>query len=454
MLIIYSLIIIFTFSTFGYMVLDNYKTKGIKREEARLFQTSNIIADTYKRNMSDIIFARIMIKTYASQANARILVVDREKQVLIDSYNTYIGKILDNNEIRNGLSGKSTSGIYTVQREEVLQLSVPITINTGAQNETIGAVLISSSLNLVNNDVKDLRNNILRVSIFALIGALSLTAISATRITSSISELRKGVEKISTGDLGYRIEKSESGEVGKFIDTFNKMSQKLNDIEKNRKYFINSISHELKTPLTSIKALIDSLTIGDNSLEIYKEYLDDIKSETERMEGFVQYLMSSIKLEDISLNINVEDIGQIVEETVKIITPYAEKSQVSIKMDISSDIVVRCDKNKIKEVLLNIIENSIKYKDSEKENNYVHIKLVKLKDKAILTIEDNGIGIAEENYSSIFNRGFRVLDNKRIDGYGIGLSIVKNILNKHNWHTSLKSNLGIGTNFTIEIPVI
>lgn len=454
MLIIFSLIIILAFSLFGYMVLDNYKTKGVKREETRLFQTANIIADTYKRNMNDIIFARIMVKTYASQANARILVVDKEKHVLVDSYNTYIGKTLDNNEIRNGLNGKSTSRIYTIRDDEVLQLSVPIIINTGIQNETIGAVLISSSLSLLNNDEVDLRNDILRISIFALTGALLLTAISATKITSSLNELRKGVEKISIGALGYRIEKTESGEVGKFIGTFNEMSQKLSDIEKNRKYFINSISHELKTPLTSIKALIDSLTIGDNSLEIYKEYLDDIKSETERMEGLVQYLMSSIKLEDISLNINVEDIGQIVEETVKIITPYATKSQVSISMDISRDIMVRCDKNKIKEVLLNIIENSIKYKDSEKENNYVHIKLVKLKDKAILAIEDNGIGIAKENYSNIFNRGFRVLDNKRIDGYGIGLSIVKNILDKHNWFTSLESSLGIGTSFTIEIPTI
>lgn len=454
MLIIYSMIIVLTFSVFGYIVLNNYKDKGIKREETRLFQTANIIADTYKRNMDDIIYARRMVKTYAYQANARILVVDKEKQVLIDSYNTYIGKTLDNREIRNSFNGESTFGTYTIQDEEVLQLSVPITINSNGKTETIGAVLISSSLNLVNDDVKDLRNDILRVSIFALLGALILTAISATTITSSLKELRKGIEKISTGELGYRISKGKKGEVGKFINTFNEMSRKLYNIEKNRKYFINSISHELKTPLTSIKALIDSLNIGTNTLDTYKEYLNDIKGETERMEALVQYLTDSIKLEDISLSIEIENVSKIIEETVKLITPYAVKNGVEIKLDITKNIMVRCDKNKIKEVLFNIIENSVKYKDSDKINNYVYVRLSKFKDEAILTVEDNGIGIDKADLANIFNRGFRVLENKRIEGHGIGLSIVKNILDKHGWSFSLKSELGKGSIFVVEIPII
>ena len=88
------------------MVLNNYKTKRIKNEEIRLFQTANIVADTYKGNMEDIVFARIMVKSYGKQANARILVVDSNKKVLIDNYNSYIGKTLDNDEIKSSLNGQ------------------------------------------------------------------------------------------------------------------------------------------------------------------------------------------------------------------------------------------------------------------------------------------------------------------------------------------------------------
>lgn len=454
MLIIYSLIIILTFSIFGYIVLNNYKNKVIKNQETRLFQTANIVADTYKGNLDDIIFARIMVKSYANQANARILVVDSERQVLVDNYNTYTGKVLNNVEVRNGLNGQSTSNIYNIDGKDILQLSVPIRMNISGETEIIGVVLISSSLESVTKDVLDLRNNIIKVASLSLLGALILTAISATSITKSLRYLTYGVEEISSGHLGYQIENNSSGDVGKLINTFNEMSDRLSNIEKTRKSYINSISHELKTPLTSINALIDSLSIGENSIEIYKEYMEDIKGETQRMESMVNFLMGSIKLEDINLDMGSVEIGELIEETIKLITPYAEKNDVEIRYNLLKDINIKCDRNKIKEVLLNLIENAIKYKDDRKSYKYVTVNLSKSNNSVFINIEDNGLGISEENLSSIFERGFRVLDTKKIEGYGIGLSIVRNIIDKHNWAISIKSSENIGSIFTIEIPTI
>src|SRR5690554_6815396 len=99
MLITYTLVIVFTFTIFSYMILDNYKQKEIKDRETLLFQTANIISDTYKRNMEDIILTRIMVKTYGHQSNVRILILNEDKEVLIDSYNSYVGKKLNNREI-------------------------------------------------------------------------------------------------------------------------------------------------------------------------------------------------------------------------------------------------------------------------------------------------------------------------------------------------------------------
>ena len=202
------------------------------------------------------------------------------------------------------------------------------------------------------------------------------------------------------------------------------MSDKLNKIEKNRKTIINTISHELKTPLTSIKVLIESLSIGDDDIDTYKEYLSDIYGEAERMEDLVNYLMNSIKLEDIILDIKNHNLGEILEETVKLILPYAEKNGVLLTIDNVKNIMVKCDKDRVKEVLFNIIDNSIKYKDEEKDTNYVAVVLKKFKNKALVTIEDNGLGIDEKNLPNIFKGGFRVLEGHvqqglNVEGYGI-----------------------------------
>lgn len=456
MLITYSIIIVLTFSVFGIKVLDNYKLKGIKNEETRLFQTANVVADTYKRNLEDIVFARIMVKSYANQAGVRILVVDKDMVVLVDNYNSYIGKTLNNKEIRSSINGRAESGVYNIGDKEVLQLSVPITMSNGLKVDTIGAVLVSTSLEVLVNDIEDLKNDIINISLSALLGALALTAIAATGITKSLRNLILGVEEISSGHLGYRIKEESSGEIKKLINTFNEMSERLKSIEKNRKSFINSISHELKTPLTSIKALIESLALGNNDLETYKEYLNDIKGETERMEDLVNYLMGSIKLEDISLDITSQDIGEMLHDTVKLISPYAENNGVRISFRNLESVIAKCDKDKIREVLLNIIDNAIKYSDDKKEDKYILITLKRSKEKAIIEIEDNGIGIDEDDLSNIFHRGFRVLDShtiKKTEGYGIGLSIVKSIIDKHNWSISVKSSPQIGSIFTIEIPL-
>ncbi len=454
MLIIYSLIIIITFAIFGFLILDNYRQNTIKDEESTLFQIANIISDTYKRNMDDIIFSRIMVKTYGHQFNARILILNENKEVLIDSYNSYVGKKLNNSEVRNSLKGQSSSGVYTLDGGEVLQLAVPISISTGIESNILGSVLISKSLGYLHEDLLNLKRDMLRISLLALFGAILLTWISATGITKSLRTLIKGVEKISSGHLGYEIEGGGKGEIGKLISTFNNMSNKLKNIEANRKYFINSISHELKTPLTSINALIDSLSIGNNSIDTYKEYLEDIKAETERMEALVNYLMTSIKLEDISLDLDTYDIGEIIDETIKFISPYANKNQVEIKSEIQKGIMIKLDRDKFKELLLNIIDNSIKYRDIGKSNSYVKLTLEKSRDKLLLIIKDNGIGIGEKNLSNIFNQGFRVLDHNKIEGHGIGLTLVKNIIDKHNWNISVESSLGLGTEFRIEIPLV
>ena len=344
MLILYSLIIILIFSVFSILILNNYKAAQIKNNEIRLFQTANIVADIYKQNIDDIIFARMMLKSYSNYANARILIVDSNKKVLLDSYYSYVDKSIDNEEIRSSLQGQSSSNIYTLVIKEVLQLAVPITSN----NNIIGSVLISSDLVAINENVNHLKEYILKIAISGLFISLVLTAIVTNNLTNPLRELTLGVEKITSGNLGYQVKKKSKDEIGSLVENFNKMSSTLSNIEKNRKNFINSISHELKTPLTSIKVLIESLSMGNRDIDTYKEYLKDIYGETERMEKLVNYLMKSIKLEDSILMLREENLEELLEETINIIKPYADKNNVSLNFSYKDSVTVTCDKDKIR----------------------------------------------------------------------------------------------------------
>ena len=366
MLIVYSLILILAFSAFGILIVNNYKDIRMRNVEVRLFQTANIVADTYKANMEDIIYTRFMVKSYGQQAGSRILILDKNKNVLVDNYNALINKALDNREIRNSLKGNSSSGIYTINNEEVLHISVPITRNDGLEIQIIGAVLISTSMDSLNLDIQTLKDSMLKIAIAALTISLAVVIIFSNRITKPLRELTYGVEKLSTGDLGFHIDRKRDDEIGRLIQSFNDMSHKLNTIEQNRKTFINSISHELRTPLTSIKALIDSLLIGDNSIDTYREYLGDVYNETERMERLVGYLTTSIRLEDMILDIKACELNSILDEAVKLMAPYAKKMEVDIKFKSTEDIVIMCDRDRIKEVFINLIDNSIKYRDEQK----------------------------------------------------------------------------------------
>ena len=456
MLIIYSLIILAAFSVFSVIMLNNYKNTQVRNTEIRLFQTANIVADTYKANRDELIFTRMMVRSYGMQANARILIVDSQGLVLVDNYNDFIGSKIDNKEIRNSLAGKSGSNVYKLEDKEVLQLSVPIILNEFGTDKIIGAVLISFDMTAINNNVNELRNDMIKVGALGLFFSLLLTVVATHNLTKPLRALTIGVEKISEGQLGYIIQKKSKDELGRLIDTFNRMSSTLSKIEKNRKNYINSISHELKTPLTSIKVLIESLSIGNNDVDTYKEYLQDIYGEAERMERLVNYLMESIKLEESIFNLKEENISQILKDTIKLIRPYSDKNNVHIKFTGAENIIVKCDGDKVKEMIFNLLDNSIKYRDPCKENSFVHITLNKENNRAILKIEDNGIGIDEKNIKNIFNRGFRVLEgelNGSVEGYGIGLTIVKNIIDKHGWDISVESTLKKGSIFKIQIPL-
>jgi two-component system OmpR family sensor kinase len=261
--------------------------------------------------------------------------------------------------------------------------------------------------------------------------------------------------RLSRGHLGEQVYIKRNDEIGQLADTINKMSADLQRIEQNRRRFIGDVSHELRTPLASIKALVEALLMDNAPGEQYREFLEDVIGEVDRLSMLISRLLTYTRLEEERLNREYLPLSDIVADTVRVMTPLAASHNVILENKTSMNIKVPCDKNLVREMLVNVIDNSIKYRDKAKAVNKIEITDFRAPGTYRLEISDNGIGIAGQDLPRIFEGFYRSEPSRSrdIEGYGMGLSIVKRIADLHGWDVSADSRPGRGTTIVLSIPL-
>jgi signal transduction histidine kinase len=239
-------------------------------------------------------------------------------------------------------------------------------------------------------------------------------------------------------------------EIGKLAETFNKMSEEIYKTDLNRRRFIGDVSHELKTPLTSIKALIESLIEGNNEISTYKEYLIDVNGEIDRLSLMVSSLLIVTRLEEIELNMRPVDLYEEVDSIIKLFLPLADQYDIKLINKCQKNVAVLMDEARFKEILINLVDNSIKY---SREGGFVEISCIKREEIVELIVRDNGCGISEGDLHCVFDIFYRVDESRtrKTGGSGIGLYLVKKIVELHGWSIKVKSRLNEGTEFIINI---
>ena len=227
----------------------------------------------------------------------------------------------------------------------------------------------------------------------------------------------------------------------------------IRNVERIKKDFVVNVSHELRTPLTAIKGFVETM-LGDVQKQDHKRYLDIIKRHTDRLINIVKDLMmlsslerqSSLEIEDVSL-------GELIEQTRKVYDQPLKEKGLSLRIEFDDEhIVLKADPFKLEQVFINLIDNAIKYT----EQGGISIKVSHEQKYVAIVIEDTGIGMSANHLAKIFER-FYVVDKSRsrkVGGTGLGLSIVKHILLLHNATITVQSNVGIGTTFTIHLPLV
>lgn len=450
---IYVILIIIPLMLLNFLSVSNVVSTVFHEMEVNALKTANIISNLSRDNFEDLVTLKRIVKQYGPTTDGRLLILDKKKEVLVDSFNLMSGEVVDNEEVAGALINQEKIGYYQMDNR-IMQVAVPIATNIGGNRQVLGAVMISTDVEDSFIQVEEFQRQLLAISIIALLIGILVAILASNHISKPIVILTEAAKSIGEGRLGKQVSISSRDEIGRLAESFNNMSSQLYRIDKGRTQFIGDISHELKTPLASMKALIDSLLYGEDDIVVYKEYLKDMDMEIDRLTELIKALLNLNKLEELGIEAKEHPLKGLVLESIRILKPLVEKYNIDLTIDLDEDIMVSCDVDRIREVFINLIDNAIKYRDTSKTKNWVRIYEKRDKEHYYLIIEDNGIGIAKEDAESVFEKFYRSDFSRSRDtgGAGIGLSIVNRIIKLHKWSIRLDSQLGIGTSFIIEIP--
>lgn len=332
--------------------------------------------------------------------------------------------------------------------EKIMEFYIPIK-NDNQKN--IGYLKYLTSLSLVDEQInKYILYSVLILIILLLI--LSILSLFFTQtIINPIEKIISATKKLADGNYNTRIDQSFDDEFKVLANSINQMAKKIQESEKSKNEFISSITHEIRTPLTSIKGWSETLKtsekIEDEEVNIG---LDIITKETERLSLMVEELLEFSKIEAGNLILEKEkfDFIRLIEEILQIYKGKFSQKNIKSKFDYEKKpIIFKGDSNRLKQVIINIVENAYKFSDY---NSNIKITLIEKKQKVVIKIRDFGKGISKKDLDKVKKKFFKGESKK--SGSGLGLAIANQIIELHNGKLSIDSKLNKGTTIKITLP--
>lgn len=416
-------------------------------------QIAPYLSDSDANSMYNIVVSN------GNDMGGRLLVLNSSGIVQTDSFSSLNGVKLNEREVNDVLYGQNSSsyGFHLIDDSTTDDSfwSVYYTSSIIHNGKIIGAVLYSSSITDVVKATSLLQSQTLIIFILACGVIIISSMLSTNWITNPINKLTDVAVKISAGDLKQRARIKGKGEIAELGQTFDMMCDKIQNLDKQRSEFVSDASHELKTPLASMKILVESLLYQDNvPEEVYKDFLSDINGEIDRLNSLITDLLLLSKMDSDIMAINLETINlsSLVNKCVEALRPIAQMRDIRITENLESGLEIECDPLKLRQALNNLIENAIKY---TQDGGHVQVSSKRRGNEVAVQIEDDGIGMSEEHLQHIFERFYRVdkARSRETGGTGLGLHIVRRIALMHNGRVEVESAEGQGSKFTLILPI-
>lgn len=396
------------------------------------------------------------LQTLASMLRGRIMLVNGSLVVVKDTAGRQEGKTLISEEAVLAMRGERKT--YYREEEAVAEVVLPVVLGASPDSEgqVIGLMILEGSLGDIVEEQKMFQKNTTGLIIGAVFILLVVALGISGGMTKSLRTLAGRIEHVTESYDDTQItEAGEYAEVEQISDAVRRMMERMAATEKSRQEFVSNVSHELKTPLTAIKVLSDSLVLEpDVPIEMYREFITDINSEIDREAKIVNDLLSLVKLDKTSGELNIAEINinELLETILKRLKPLALKRGIEMVFESYRTVFAEVDEVKISLVFTNLIENAIKY---NRDGGRVMVSLNADHKYFYVKIEDTGIGIPEEEQGLVFDRFYRVdkARSRETGGTGLGLSITKSAVQMHKGSVKVQSIPGVGSIFTVRIPL-
>ncbi|SER71204.1 sensor histidine kinase [Lachnobacterium bovis] len=448
-------------------IISSYEARAVSIRESEILSQSKILANKIAK--SDFLAGKgdsdvdSQVNTLANLYDGRVILVDKSYKIVRDTYNIDERKTIISGQVVKTFAGKEL--INYDKKNHYVELTIPVSNIEDDNRNILGVMLVSVSTNniVLNKVYLSQVGLIIEMTIGILFTFLGVLV--ALRLVRPMKKLETGIDAVSSGYTDTVEAVKTYTEIDLISEKLDLVLNKYKVIDDSRQEFVSNVSHELKTPLTSMKVLADSLiAMPDAPVGMYKEFMNDIASEIERENKIINDLLSLVKMDksEGSLNITTLNINELLEQILKRLQPIADKQNVEVVLESFRPVTAEVDEVKITLAITNLVENAIKYNVRDDENEegaeeqrWVHVSLNADHQYFFIKVEDNGIGIPEESLEHIYERFYRVdkSHSREIGGTGLGLAITRNSILMHRGAIKVHSVLNEGTTFDVRIPL-
>ena len=444
-------------------LVRNYLYEQKTREDSLLTEKAAAAAAPFFDAASTEDVNRVLEEN-ARSMEGRLMLLDQDGKVQFDTDRALNGSRLQVREVLLVLNGvaEQAYGIHSPGEAEADrtggngysgQVAYSVHAMDG-QDGQIGAMLYVSRIQGLMDSVGTVQWQLISVFVLIAIAALVLALILSQLLTKPITDVSRTMRKMGKGDLSVRVPVRGSGELRELAENYNTMAAQLERLDKTRNQFVSNASHELKTPLATMKIMLESIMYQpDMPVELRTEFMQDINHEIDRLTGIVTDLLTLTRMdaEKGSMKHEQVDMSALTEEVIRMLTPAAERRGQRLECAIEPGLQMLGDRARLNQVLYNLTDNALKYSP---DGGRIAVSLRSDGDSLVWRVRDNGVGIPKEDLEHIFERFYRVdkARSRETGGTGLGLSIVKQLVSMHGGEITVSSEPGSGSEFRVVFP--
>lgn len=422
---------------------------------------NHLLANNYlEDNSSEVINAEL--EQLSDLYDGRVLIINQNFKITKDTYGLSAGKTIIASEVIRCFRGETISRYD--DKNGYIELTIPliqtkpVLLPDGEETydeKVVGVMLTSVSTDSIRQTMEIMSEKALIMEVLVLIAVFAVAFAVSALLSDVFIKVTNSVNKVKEGYSDEQIELTGIEETDRIVEAFNKLQARMKTMDDSRQEFVANVSHELKTPLTSMKVLADSLLMqSEVPAELYREFMQDLSEEIDRENLIINDLLALVRMgrEVAKMNIVSKDIYELLEIVLKRLRPIARKNNIEIVLESIRPVTAEVDEVKFVSAISNLVENAIKY---NRENGQVMVTLDADHQNFWVEIKDDGIGIPTESLEHIYERFYRVdkSHSRQIGGTGLGLAITKNAIVLHKGTIKVESVENEGTTFTVRIPL-